>query len=103
MPDSYPDYPSHVQLLQYFNDYVDHFDLRKYIQFNSKVQHIEKLKDESWQIKLSNGDEIRSQYLLLSNGHHSVPRYPDLNGEFTGRFLHSHDYKNNESFKGERV
>ena len=28
VPDNWPDFPHHSQMLAYFNDYVDHFDLR---------------------------------------------------------------------------
>jgi dimethylaniline monooxygenase (N-oxide forming) len=28
MPADYPDYPHHTQIAEYFDDYVDHFDLR---------------------------------------------------------------------------
>ncbi len=35
VPDNWPDFPHHSQMLAYFNDYVDHFDLRKHITFNT--------------------------------------------------------------------
>ncbi|MEC7233517.1 MAG: NAD(P)-binding protein, partial [Pseudomonadota bacterium] len=31
VPDNWPDFPHHSQMLAYFNDYVDHFDLRRRI------------------------------------------------------------------------
>ncbi len=31
VPDDWPDFPHHSQLLQYFHDYVDHFGLRENI------------------------------------------------------------------------
>ena len=34
MPSHYPDYPSHQQVLQYFKDYVEHFNLNTFIRFN---------------------------------------------------------------------
>ena len=103
MPDEYPDYPSHKQLLDYFHSYVDQYDLRKYIQFNTKVKHIAKRSDETWDITLHDGKKISTEYLLLSNGHHSVPRIPEFKESFFGRFIHSHDYKGNQSFTDERV
>ena len=37
VPADWPDFPHHAQLLQYFNDYVDHFGLRETITFNTAV------------------------------------------------------------------
>ena len=31
------DFPSHLEILEYLNSYARHFDLRRFIQFNSKV------------------------------------------------------------------
>ncbi len=37
MPDSFPDYPSHRHIKEYFNSYADHFGLREHISFNTEV------------------------------------------------------------------
>ena len=104
MPDDYPDYPSHAQLLRYFQAYVKHFDLSPYIQFNTKVVQAEKIADERWLITLGNGQQELFDYLLVANGHHNVPRHPEhLPGNFSGRYLHAHQYKNAVPFQGERV
>ena len=104
MPDDYPDYPSHAQLLRYFQAYVKHFDLSPYIQFNTKVVQAKKIADERWLITLGNGQQELFDYLLVANGHHNVPRHPEhLPGNFSGRYLHAHQYKNAVPFQGERV
>jgi len=41
--------------------------------------------------------------LVVCNGHHWKPRYPEYPGDFTGRFMHSHDVKRFSDFAGERV
>lgn len=103
MPDHYPDYPSHKQVLSYFESYVDHFGLKKYIQFNTKVERAEKMENEKWKISLSNGKVEIYDYLLVANGHHSVPRHPELTGTYTGEYLHSHRFKNNVGFEEKRI
>jgi hypothetical protein len=41
---------------------------------------------------------------MVSNGHHNVPKYPDYPGNYTGKFLHSHDFKGvDESWREKRV
>ncbi|MCB9295695.1 MAG: hypothetical protein H6559_21605 [Lewinellaceae bacterium] len=37
MPEHYPDYPSHAQVLAYFQNYARHFGLEKHIRFNTPV------------------------------------------------------------------
>ena len=103
MPDNYPDYPSHRQLLAYFRDYVDHFDLASYIRLNTKVNHIKKEKDEKWTVTLANGKKELFDFLLISSGHHSVPRHPELPGNFDGEYVHSHSFKENTPFAGKSV
>jgi cation diffusion facilitator CzcD-associated flavoprotein CzcO len=104
MPDDYPDYPSHEQVLDYFRSYADHFDLREHIRFGTRVEQAERQPDLSWKLTLSDGSTEQFDFLLTANGHHHHPRHPeDIRKAFTGRYLHSHDYKHNRSFAGERV
>lgn len=104
MPDDYPDYPSHQQMLAYFQGYAQHFGLLDYIQFDSKVAKAEKLADDSWRLTLADGEVATFDYLLIANGHHNSPRHPEqVRQAFDGRYLHSHNYKTNTSFKDERV
>ncbi len=77
MPADYPDYPSHEQLLKYFQAYAAHFGLYPYIQFNTKVQKAEKIAGEQWLITLEDGQQETFDYLLVANGHHNVPRHPE--------------------------
>ena len=42
MPSDYPDYPSHKQVLQYFENYAHHFGVEKYIRFNTAVAKAQK-------------------------------------------------------------
>lgn len=103
MPKHYPDYPSHEQVLDYFESYTNHFGLKDHIRFNSTIQHVEKLPGERWKVQLTTGETEEFDYLFIANGHHSVPRHPEFKDNFTGRYLHSHSYKTNKSFKDERV
>jgi len=103
MPDCYPDYPSHEQVLAYFRSYARHFNLYPYIRFNTSVKHIAKTAAEKWQVELDSGETAVFDFLFIANGHHSVPRHPRLPGEFTGEYLHSHNYKTNKPFADKRV
>jgi len=103
MPKSYPDYPSHRQVLAYFQSYAKHFGLLPYIQFNTKVDQIKKGKEEQWELTTAEGEKRIFDYVLIANGHHSVPRHPSFKNQFSGKYIHSHEFKNNQGFEGERV
>mgnify|MGYP001158407749 FL=1 len=107
-PEDTPDYPSHQQLLKYFNDYADHFQIKKYIKFGTEVLNCEYLSDKTWEVEWKHLDSSRIHKtkfdaLVVCNGHHHVPRYPNYPGKFEGEFLHSHDYKSAAPFKGKNV
>jgi thioredoxin reductase len=103
MPADYPDYPSHKQLLAYFQGYADYFGVTPYIRFKTEVRKAELQADQTWKITLGGGKVEKFDYLMVANGHHWDPRKPEYPGKFTGEFLHSHEYKTAAPFKGKRV
>lgn len=106
MPPEYPDYPSHTLILKYFNQYADHFGVRKFIQFNTCVESASQGPDGRWQVVYRDASGIQEtsfDYLLVANGHHWDPLMPDYPGTFDGDILHSHQYKKADAFKNKRV
>ena len=98
MPGDTPDYPSHHVIMKYFEDYVDHFGLRDTITFNKGVEKADRRDDGVWEIRLDDGRTLEYDALLVANGHHWDPRWPEpaYPGEFAGRQIHSHAYLNPE-------
>ena len=107
LPDHYPDFPSHIQMLEYFQAYSRHFDVDRLIQFNTLVNHAGKGPDGRWRIttkKINHAVETRVfDYLVVCNGHHWNPKLPSYKGSFSGEFLHSHFYSHVAPFKGKRI
>jgi dimethylaniline monooxygenase (N-oxide forming) len=95
MPKSYPVFPHHTQIAEYFNNYVDHFHFRQHIHFNCLVTQAEPLPGGGWEITLQNGTIQRYRALLVANGHHWDPRWPEppFPGHFDGDIIHSHFYR----------
>jgi hypothetical protein len=104
MPSDYPDYPHHTQIAKYFDDYVDHFGLRKRITFETGVAHVER-EGDVWRVKTDDGKSRVYDVLLVANGHHWDPLWPDppLPGKFDGRQLHAHQYRSKSELAGKRV
>jgi cation diffusion facilitator CzcD-associated flavoprotein CzcO len=92
VPADWPDFPSHSQLVQYFRDYVDHFDLRRSITFNTRVESATRGGDGRWTVTLSDGRSLDYDVLFVCNGHHWDPRIPDYPGAFSGAAFHAHAY-----------
>jgi hypothetical protein len=91
VPDEWPDFPSHTLMHQYFRDYVDHFGLRDGIEFETGVDRAVR-RDGGWEVTLSTGETRTYTDLVVANGHHWSPRFPDYPGSFDGVLMHSHDY-----------
>jgi Flavin-binding monooxygenase-like len=107
LPKDAPDYPSHVQLLRYFNGYASEFDLRAHITFCTTVTKTEPLPDGRWSVSWqTRGEAAQSRIfdaLCVATGHHHTPRWPEYPGKFTGEYIHSHSYKKAAPFAGKRV
>jgi cation diffusion facilitator CzcD-associated flavoprotein CzcO len=92
MPESYPDFPHHTQIKQYLEGYAEAFDLKSRIEFGNGVSRARRLPDGGWELDTQAGETRRFDFLVVANGHHWDPRYPDFPGEFTGTSIHSHHY-----------
>jgi dimethylaniline monooxygenase (N-oxide forming) len=105
MPKSYPDFPHHTHIAEYFNDYVDRFGVRDRIVFETGVEHARRGDDGVWTVTLDNGDTRSYDALAVANGHHWDPRWPEpaFPGEFNGKQMHAHYYVDNEDFRDKNV
>ena len=105
MPKSYPDFPHHTHIAEYFNAYVDHFGFRDKISFETGVEHAARGDDGVWTLTLDGGEQRRYDALLVANGHHWDPRWPEppFPGEFAGIQMHAHNYVENTDFRDKNV
>ena len=105
MPKSYPDFPHHTHIAEYFNDYVDRFGVRDRIVFETGVERARRGDDGVWTVTLDTGDTRTYDALAVANGHHWDPRWPEpaFPGEFNGKQVHAHYYVDNEEFRDKNV
>ena len=109
MPDHYPDYPDHFQMAAYFDEFADHFGLREKIRFNTEVLGAKPIEGGSggWEVTVAGpeGEETnRYRALLVANGHHWDPRWPEpaFPGAelFEGEQIHVHHYREADILPG---
>jgi dimethylaniline monooxygenase (N-oxide forming) len=98
MPSDYPMFPHHSNIIEYFENYVDNFKIRENIHFKTAVKEVKRNADGTYKIILENGQSADYQQVIVANGHHWNPRFPEpaFAGTFSGEVLHSHDYREPE-------
>jgi len=100
-----PDYPQYIpkqQLVEYYENYAEQFDIKPH--FNCEVTVILK-KNDSWQIKCSNQKTFEAQNVIIATGLNRIPNIPNWKGQdsFKGEILHAASYKNPLKFMGKKV
>ena len=94
MPADYPDYPKHDLIARYFESYAAEFDLYRHIRFETQVERAEPRAEGGFRLTLADGSAEEFDALIVANGHHWDPAWPDpmIPGDFSGIELHSHSY-----------
>jgi cation diffusion facilitator CzcD-associated flavoprotein CzcO len=85
-------FSSQPENLRYLNHVADKFGLRKYMQFNCKVEsaHFDEANN-LWRLKIADGRELTSRFIVMAIGLLSIPTPPRLKGmeKFKGRSFHT--------------
>ena len=103
MPRRCGDYPTHVDMTEYFETYAARFDLGRRIRFAMRVERLEPAGRDGWRVHLCGGEVVHHRAVVVANGHHWHPRWPDLPGITTATTIHAHDYRTPDPFAGRRV
>lgn len=118
MPEDFPDFGHHSDVLRYFERYAEHFGVTPHIIFRTEVTRVEPAPQgepggapdggaPAWDVTVRgpDGREATRRYgaVVVCNGHHWDPRFPNFPGHFAGREMHSHAYRRPEPFADQRV
>lgn len=100
-------FASQPETLRYINHVADRFDLRRDIQFSSRVStaHFNE-GSRTWDVTLETGKHFRSRFLITAIGPLSTPTMPRIDGidSFTGESFHTARWPHEPvSFEGKRV
>src|SRR5260370_22986321 len=85
-------YAPQPEILKYANHVADRFDLRRDIQFSTRVESA--VFDENanqWSVTTSDGKTVTAQFVVLATGCLSNARMPDIKGlaDFEGKVYHT--------------
>src|SRR5262249_2467254 len=86
MPRDYPEFTHHKEIARYFESSVDPFGFRGNIRFETGVTRATRRSDGLWEIHTDRGGIHVYDALLVANGHHWDPRWPEpaFPGTFDG-------------------
>ena len=97
-----PRYPSRQAVVDYLEDYQRTFDIQPV--FNTEAKSIRK-ENDLWVTETNNEGTYQSSYVIMATGAFGKPKpvyFEGMEG-FTGRILHSSQYKTGKDFKGQKV
>ena len=87
-------------------------DLKKYVTFNTVVRSAKYNEtSDDFTVVVEDLEEKKTMpsekfdYVMVASGHYSVPFVPYYPGveRFPGRVMHSHDFRDANEFKGQRL
>lgn len=100
-------YPGQPEILDYLNYVADKFDLRRDIQFNSRVKSAQYDEENlQWIIRLKDGSQVTAKYFISAVGCLSASNVPKFEGleQFKGEWYHTGNWPHEPvDFKGKRV
>src|SRR4051812_11405767 len=85
-------YGTQPEILRYINHVADRFDLRRDIEFNTRVKAaVFDGKTDSWTITTDTGKTVTARYCIMATGNLSTPRKPNIAGldSFKGKWYHT--------------
>jgi cyclohexanone monooxygenase len=100
-------YAAQPEILRYIEHVAERFDLRRDIEFNSRVSDAEfDPANNRWTVLTENKKQVTSQFLVMASGCLSNAKVPDVPGlsHFKGRWFHTGFWpRDGIDFSGKRV
>jgi len=85
-------YGTQPEILRYINHVADRFDLRRDIEFDTRVKEAGfDSKTNTWTIRTDKGNAATARFCIMATGNLSTPRTPSLPGleSFKGEWYHT--------------
>ncbi|KAJ7666259.1 hypothetical protein DFH06DRAFT_270837 [Mycena polygramma] len=78
-PPSTPVFPGAAHVQSYLESYSAHFNLGPFIRLNTTVSEMRR-NASKWNVRLHSGESSVFDFVIVANGHHRIPRYPNVPG-----------------------
>ena len=100
-------YPEQEEIRSYLNHVADRFNLKKDIQFNTRVvsAHFDEVNN-LWHVEMENGEKVSAPFFISAAGVLSSANVPDFKGldSFKGDWYHTGNWPHEKvDFTGKRV
>ena len=85
-------YGTQPEILRYINHVADRFDLRRDIEFNTRVKEaFFNRRTNTWTVTTDKGHVAKARFCIMATGNLSTPRLPSYPGleSFRGKFYHT--------------
>ncbi len=108
---SIPSFPPRETLRNYITGRAELAGFRDWVKFGHVVRDVNYIKDANQflvrAVDLLNQKDAEElfDYVVVANGHFSVPNLPTFTGidNFPGRVIHGHDFRDAAEFQGQRL
>ncbi|HEX2084363.1 MAG TPA: FAD-dependent oxidoreductase, partial [Solirubrobacteraceae bacterium] len=97
-----PPYVPHPEFLAYLEEFADRFALRESIELGARVVAAVP-DDDGWTVTVEGREPEPFRALIVATGVLGRPRRREIPGRFTGRRLHSGEYREPADFAGQDV
>jgi len=100
-------YATQPEILRYLNHVADRFDLKRDIQFDTRItEAIFDEQSDRWKLRTDRGEQITAQFCIMATGCLSSAKVPDIKGRdsFQGKMYHTGRWPHaGVDFTGQRV
>ncbi len=108
MPEEYPDFPTWSQIRDYVQAMARDYGLIEHLELQTEVTAAEPLTVAGgtfWRVTLGSGQVRDYRGVVYAGGHEWKAYLPEIPGldRFTGRVIHSRDYRSTAEFVGQRA
>ncbi|KAF7344576.1 Flavin-containing monooxygenase FMO GS-OX3 [Mycena sanguinolenta] len=79
LPPSTPIFPVAAHVQSYLESYTAHFKLAPFIRLSTLVTDVVR-EQHRWKVQLQTGETFDFDLVIVANGHHRIPRYPNVPG-----------------------